>query len=209
MRQLRVNAINEVQAEDVLQAAHDICSPLTALKVLLARAEQMPIGDLKDMLRVTAVRIEQVAESLLAGARQVSRLPLKDWFAHKKMELDKGVEFRLLADPCLRFDYLVDAGLGRVLSNLVNNSIQAGASRVTLHVWRSGKEMAFAVSDDGRGFPTAVLEALEDGRSVSVGKTGNGLGLSHAQAYVGRLGGQFQVMATGLGTTIVLVRIPV
>lgn len=201
----------EVESQDVLQAAHDICSPVSALKILVAKADQIPLTDLKQMLALTVVRIEQVTESLLASARtekQALGLTLCNWFEQKKLELDMEVELVLLADSGVRYGFLVDGGMARVLSNLVNNAVDAGATRVTLHVWKTDCDMAFAVSDDGHGFPGEVVRALEQGRSISVGKDGHGLGLSHAYRYAKARGGQFQLVITHPAVKLVLVRIP-
>jgi signal transduction histidine kinase len=96
--------------------------------------------------------------------------------------------------------------LGRVLRNLILNSIQATTpgGRITLEVGRSEGRARLAVSDTGCGIPPERLGAIfED--FVTTKRRGLGLGLPIARKIVEQLGGTIRVDSeVGRGTTFTI-----
>ncbi|WP_286220215.1 sensor histidine kinase [Marinobacter apostichopi] len=79
-------------------------------------------------------------------------------------------------------------------TNLVNNSLEAGATAVAVQVVAEGSELVIRVVDNGPGFPSAeagrLLEAFYTTKSH-----GTGLGLAVVQAVVKAHQGQFHIEA--------------
>ena len=91
--------------------------------------------------------------------------------------------------------------LMRVLQNLFKNSLDAGATRVTVTFARRGGQVEMTVSDNGAGMdPDRVKRALHGGFSTK--STGTGLGLSICRHLVGTHGATFGLESVrGKGTT--------
>ncbi|MBD5092563.1 MAG: ATP-binding protein [Clostridiales bacterium] len=83
------------------------------------------------------------------------------------------------------------------ISDVAQNSIDAGARHLRIAVEVDEERVSFEVSDDGQGMDKEVLTAaLEDGRSFK-GSTGIGLTLVRADAK------QFEISSEkGIGTTV-------
>lgn len=92
-------------------------------------------------------------------------------------------------------------------TNLVNNSLEAGATAVAVQVVAEGSELVIRVVDNGPGFPSAeagrLLEAFYTTKSH-----GTGLGLAVVQAVVKAHQGQFHIEALGQGGAVATLRLP-
>lgn len=91
--------------------------------------------------------------------------------------------------------------------NLVNNSLEAGASRVELSLTGVRDELEIAVTDNGLGFPEhrpdQLMEAFYTTKSH-----GTGLGLAVVQAVVRAHNGQFSLAPVPEGGARASVRLP-
>lgn len=121
--------------------------------------------------------------------------------------------------------------LSRVISNLINNSVEAsvGAGRIAIAVrqYADQGQGAIIISDQGRGISPEVLERIEvrgqlmndqvlgiGGRQVqsktgesAIERFGNGtgLGIQHARQTILRAGGEFSIHSReGVGTIVTL-----
>jgi hypothetical protein len=97
--------------------------------------------------------------------------------------------------------------LRRVLSNLIDNSVEACGERGSVQVGIKGdaRHVTITVTDNGRGIPSELLPRL--GRlGETYGKAqGSGLGLHHAMGALARWGGQLTIAsALNKGTTVTL-----
>lgn len=228
----------EAQSEKALiklskQVAHDIRSPLSTLNVVLGTTVSLP--EQKRILARSAIkRINDIATNLL-----FENVP-KDGSAESKTDSEisvhllssvldelvseKRIQFRSLLN--VEIDYQPDAqsyGLfsavylsqfKRMLSNLINNAVEALPSRrgiVRLTLAGQSKEIVIEVSDNGKGIPAHILPQLGQlGKSFGKEGTesGSGLGLYHARTSVESWGGRFEIESTvGKGTTI-RIRLP-
>ena len=75
-------------------------------------------------------------------------------------------------------------------TNLVNNSIEAGATSVSLNLRDCGHELAIDVCDNGPGFDCAMAPRLQEA-FYTTKSHGTGLGLAVVQAVVGAHQGRF------------------
>lgn len=100
--------------------------------------------------------------------------------------------------------------LGRALSNLIENGIEARASDTAKVIIRLSEPKAnsvcIEVTDFGRGMSPELLSRIGE-RGVTSGKEkGNGLGIYHARTLVESIGGQFKIESkVGIGTSIFLI----
>jgi signal transduction histidine kinase len=195
--------------------AHDIRGPLTALRALAATSV-----DRSELLAATIRRIDDLAEDLLrrgslseAGddAVPVPIAPARAslGFCSAAEVAAALIEEMRLRHPSRRLELRVAEGargvhvglsaaaLARVLSNLLENALQASSAEqpVWLVLEEAGTELCLSVLDQGTGIPEDVLAKL--GREeISRGKTGgHGLGVKGAFALVNAAGGRFDILS--------------
>ncbi|WP_150305585.1 sensor histidine kinase [Pseudomonas saliphila] len=68
--------------------------------------------------------------------------------------------------------------VGSVVANVINNSIRYARSAIQLHASMRDGQLSIAISDDGEGYPPAMIERQSDyvmGIDLSTGSTGLGL----------------------------------
>lgn len=203
----------ESRAELALQVAHDIRSPLGALKAVSAGL-QGGAPEVRELLSVAIGRITGIAESLLEE-RKSHFLPIKDWFetllSEKRTEWGaRGTEVRLegeIAPGCDRLTPALDiVSLQRVLSNLINNSYEALAGvsgsilvKVDCAVSEAGKQnLLLSIHDSGPGFGAGPFKPES-----------HGLGVTGARIAAEKAGGKLEILERGpLGGASVSVILP-
>ncbi|MDX1458253.1 MAG: ATP-binding protein [Marinobacter sp.] len=145
----------------------------------------------------TRLAEELSAEALVQGLRG----------AIEALNLANGVEVSLDANlPELSLLCNREALVG-ACTNLVNNSIEAGASRVTVSLARAAQGLEIQVSDNGPGFvaeqSSQLMEAFYTTKSH-----GTGLGLAVVQAVVKAHQGEFILQASEHGGACATIRLP-
>lgn len=145
----------------------------------------------------TRLAEELSAEALVQGLRG----------AIEALNLANGVEVSLEANlPELSLLCNREALVG-ACTNLVNNSIEAGASRVTVSLARAAQGLEIQVSDNGPGFvaeqSSQLMEAFYTTKSH-----GTGLGLAVVQAVVKAHQGEFILQASEHGGACATIRLP-
>lgn len=217
------------RAELAEQVAHDIRSPLTALEA--AAADMAALSEMKRLqIRSALARIRDIANGLLerrktetrddgsaASGSNSSPQPLSSLIepvvSEKRLALgpDSLIDVKSSDDAgsCGLFVRADPVEFKRVLSNLINNAVEAlvgnsGTVRVTASALDG--QILIAVNDDGKGMPPDVLAKLGQ-RGASFGKAGgSGLGLHHARASAEGWGGRLEIASEiSEGTTVTLV----
>jgi signal transduction histidine kinase len=215
------------RCEVARQLAHDIQAPLVALQVVHSRAAELPPA-VQELLREATGRIAAMAADLVttqggqslrptqAPALQgVALVPLLQAIVAEKqahggspagppITLQVAQSARTLGVACEA------SSLARVLSNIVDNAVQASltGSRIEVRLTDHTTSVCIAIKDFGCGMPPEILAQV--GRyGLTAGKAhGKGLGLHHAQQVMHSLGGTLTVIsARGQGTTVTL-RLP-
>lgn len=202
------------------QVAHDIRSPLAALDSALKDVSQLP-EEKRLLIRGAACRIRDIADDLLdknraapaAGPCLLSGL-IEEIAAEKRLQFREraGVAVAVKTDPAAAGLRALArrAELGRALSNLVNNGVEAleRGGTVTIGLARDGEFAALTVTDDGKGIPPEILAGL-GARGQTVGKAGGcGLGLYQARTAAESCGGSLAITSEpGKGTSVTL-RLP-
>jgi len=209
------------------QVSHDIRSPLAALDMAVKEANELP-EDLRLIIRSSVSRIRDIANNLLSKNR-AQKSGEGELAQEKKIETillssaieslvsEKRMQFRSKLGVQIDFDITTESyGLfskvelrefKRILSNLINNSVEAlkegGNVRVALSAAQDKVEIK--VSDNGKGIPPEILAKLGQ-KGETFGKAeGNGLGLYHARTTLESWGGGLKFESTvGVGTTIII-----
>lgn len=92
-------------------------------------------------------------------------------------------------------------------TNLVNNSIEAGATSVRLNLRGCDHELAIEVSDNGPGFDPAMAPRLQEA-FYTTKSHGTGLGLAVVQAVVNAHQGRFAMTSNGQGGAQARIHLP-
>ncbi|OGR66624.1 MAG: hypothetical protein A2X31_04705 [Elusimicrobia bacterium GWB2_63_22] len=219
--QTRLAALSALAA----QVAHDIRSPLAALDTALKDVTGLP-EEKRELISAAAGRIRDIADDLLKKNRQGAVEPplaagqlapqLLPGLIVPVIE-EKRLQYRGAAGVAIEMAFAAGAsglrarvdpaGFGRLLSNLVNNSVEAleRGGRVAVGLARRGSLAAITVRDDGKGIPAELLGRL-GGRGETHGKAGgSGLGLYHARTAVEAWGGSLAISSEpGKGTTVTI-----
>jgi signal transduction histidine kinase len=201
------------QVELARQVAHDIRSPLAAFQAVLTDVDGME-ESARTLLRSAIQRIRGIADQMLERGRSVER-PVAAWVA---LLTEQVVEEKRLQYPQVQIlngfspfpPVAVLCGLSdwkRVLSNVLENAIQAseGSVRIEIRAVYEEARLRIEIQDHGRGIPTEVLTRIGE-RGFSFGKdSGTGLGLSFVRERLALWGGELRVASqVGLGTTVTL-----
>ncbi len=206
----------------VASLAHQIRTPLSAAILYGGHLSQEDLDEemrqrCASRLMSRLTHLEQQVRDMLIFARGETRLAEELSAETLVSALDSAVEGLKLASGttvsivdevsgdcrlmCNR-DALVGA-----CTNLVNNSLEAGATAVAVQVVAEGSELVIRVVDNGPGFPSAeagrLLEAFYTTKSH-----GTGLGLAVVQAVVKAHQGQFHIEALGQGGAVATLRLP-
>jgi signal transduction histidine kinase len=213
------------------QVAHDIRSPLAALDMLLGTINGLP-AESGALLQSSITRIRKISEGLLEKTRQksdqVPSLERSESFAPynvctllEEIVSEKRYEYKNC--PKLKIDldikgnvrscssFIDQTDFKRVISNLINNSVDATHSSgiITIAVIRDKNQLVVTVKDNGHGIPKEVQSKLWKQGFTTKMQTGNGLGLFNAKRCISEWGGSVELNSDeGIGTSITL-RIPI
>jgi signal transduction histidine kinase len=217
------------------QVSHDIRSPLTALGLMTENIPQIP-EDKRIIIRSAVNRINDIANQLLQKSKdskhnnQTNIQNIENNVILKDIELigplvdrivsEKRVQFRDFEQIEISIDLKNTYGLfiavnsielKRVISNLINNSIEALPNKmgqIKLLFTSDDTNIYLNIEDSGIGIPNHILDRLGE-KGFSYGKedeqSGNGLGIYHAKKIIESSGGTFKILSElGTGTKIIL-----
>lgn len=208
--------------ENNQQVAHDIRSPVESINALLKMVE-IEDPDLKAALDKAVHRANSVASFLLKPEQKTAAIG-KTILDFTAVIQDIAIEKRplfiegqiLVQSPkfLVGKSALPAESLSRILSNVVDNAIQAcdHDRRVTIKLSQNDEIVEIAVQDSGRGISEELLNRIgEKGLSLrpSNQPVGTGRGVYSAKKALEEVGGSIQFSSlAGLGTTVLL-KIPV
>jgi two-component system sensor histidine kinase TctE len=199
---LRLDAALGVQQRFVADAAHQLRTPLAALKVqiehTLRKSQSLQDGEALEHMRRSVERLVRLTNQLLTLARAEPGAESRNRFAPVDLRalafetgsacvpraLEQGADLgfaggeapvRVMGDALL---------LGELLRNLLDNALAHGRrdGRITLGV-EEGERPALYVEDDGPGIPEAERARVfaRFHRVPGTGAAGSGLGLAIVQ----------------------------
>ena len=219
------------------QVSHDIRSPLAALDGAIQDIAILP-EQTRILIRSAVYRINDIANLLTANSGVYGTLqenyPLISGDLQKPsrrkillsslIELilsEKRLEYRsrlainietTLAAPLYGiFAFINDYEMKRVISNLINNSIEAMATDVSVRTEaeKDGTSVTIVVSDNGEGINSHLLAKLGN-PGVTYGKqNGSGVGLFHAKSIVEQWAGRLEIISSRKKGTEVRIHLPV
>lgn len=222
------------------QVAHDIRSPLSALNLMIPSMNVLPednrviirqaiqrINDIandllnkKNALDKTNEASQNIDQSTPSNAKINSSAsvfllaPVIDAIvSEKRIQYRDKINVQIDIDLTDSYGLFINFNLvelKRIISNLINNSIEAllnNSGRINVKILSNKKSVFIQITDTGQGIPPQVLKTLGN-RGVSYNKenslaSGSGLGLYHAKTTIEQLGGKFEMQSElGLGTQI-------
>lgn len=226
------------------QVAHDIRSPLMALRALSeTHSLKSDISiERAELMRSIAQRIEGIADNLLLRTRQskeslkvaLEPVGLKDSEAERSSSLSAKDLLKIVADAMeekraeisivaksirihftpelpsevLEFRYLVEeGGVRRIISNVLNNSIDAISSDgfISVDVDALESEFTLRIRDNGVGIEDEVQKRLFEPGFTESKPSGNGLGLYHAKNWLEERRGKISIVSeVGRGTVVAI-----
>ncbi len=223
----RINQLSYAEALGTIsrQVAHDIRSPLSALQILASLNHQMS-QDHHSLLTGATKRITEIANNMLQHAkkpqvapeklieinlkRTVLQLIKEKQFEHNKKKVQ--ISFRNEADTRATQVALPAGQIERIISNLVNNSVEAGASRIVVSMKSCGGIQTLTVFDNGEGISNLdLVRRCQSGVSLKTGAASNshsGLGLSHAKSVISAAGGKLRIRSKTKNGTAIWMRLP-
>jgi signal transduction histidine kinase len=211
------------------QVAHDIKSPLTAMLMMEDEFRKLP-EESRRLFKAATARITDIvnkhpSKSSEAPPEDITLkvLPVSARSREPLTELidsvieEKRIEFRNNKEIHFRFDrercgeevwVLVEpVEFKRVVSNLVNNAVEACLSGGVIEVLclQSSERIEVQVRDSGVGIPLEIIKSLGR-RGATFGKAnGSGLGLFHAREVVSAFGGELKLESQeNFGTTVTI-----
>ncbi|WP_163835642.1 ATP-binding protein [Spartinivicinus ruber] len=227
-RMANLEGINQMAA----QVAHDIRSPLTALELIAEQSIDAIPERNRIIFRCAIESINDIANGLLVVEREqnVNKDPAKQKISTQLLSTlleevisEKRIQYR--RQPGVSLQLHIDNNayglfvnvhantLRRVLSNLINNAVEAKGDQpsinIQLRLRELNKKAAITITDNGQGIPNGLINQVLK-RGVSVGKQGNtGLGLSHAKTTVESWDGHFALASEPSVGTQVTIALPI
>jgi signal transduction histidine kinase len=201
------------------QVIHDIRSPIAALNVL-SESDDLPEEE-KTLLATVSNKLKEITQDLHEQGKDLreekisldeeekSNLVslLQELKKEKELEFKKSIKVTLLFGPeTERVNVPIKRiTLSRILSNIVNNAVEANSSEVLVETKHENSECFLTISDNGKGISQDQLErVLEKGYSFEK-SSGTGLGLSYAKEVMENSGGHLKISSRlGQGTQITL-----
>jgi len=222
----RLSSSRDAQRAFVSDAAHELRSPLTALKLQLQLLQRAPDADARDAAIATLgegiERAARLVEQLLTLARSepgASAAPFEqsDLSALVRSAVSdvvplahaRGSTLELFAEE--RIDVLGDpAALSALARNLADNAVRYSppGARIELRVASEAGAPILQVDDSGPGVPRDEREHVFDRfyRRASSTEPGTGLGLAIVRGVAERHGAAVELGESPLGGLRVTVR---
>ena len=206
--------------EQAQQIAHDIRSPIAALRVVERELYTLP-SETRQITRAAIDRIKAVADGLLHAQAPQAKLkaealyPLLESIVSEKRQQYKDQSALSITtevkDHCDNMSAQINPiDFIRIVSNLIDNSVQAfnlskDSQQIQIELCRSEDRVLVSVIDNGDGFAAELREKLGT-RGASYGKTaGNGLGLYHARSTLESWKGLLRIHSNpGAGSQVIL-----
>jgi signal transduction histidine kinase len=234
-QEIRDLAVSSRLGELAAQVAHDIRSPLAVLKLIESDPKSVS-GEARTYLQAAVSRIHDIASDLLSKQKsshkshKAETAPSYDVYVKGSYPIDmsqffedlvrlKSVEFKMKSELRITFDaarltdpvcIAIDPNkLNRVLSNLINNSVEAFSKNVVLGASGNSTFLFIQIADDGSGIPSSVLECLGEKGMSHDKEGGHGLGLFGAKSAIESVGGSLRINSSVGEGTVVTLAVPI
>lgn len=207
VNQYELNAIEQIKEQlekAILQAIHDIQSPLSSLLMLANKTSKLNPNDLK-------ARINGILKSVLQPVKEITDTTLTDEviivpsviekiIAEKECEYaNLPITFQSNIRECKNAMSIVGNldDFNRMLSNLINNAVEAVANKpgvITINCdCDDGKFVKISIEDNGQGMPEEVKTRILNNERVTDKTSGQGLGFTHTRETLAKCGGKLAI----------------
>lgn len=201
----------ELQGRMTAQLAHDLNTPIATLRGALEELASLrpPEGsEERAMLEIAQRQVTRLSET-------VSRYMRLTRFEVERVSISLQDLIKDIASPDLSLDITnadavvhVDVELiRRVLSNLIKNSVEAGAKTITLFARIDGPHLLLSILDNGCGMNARTRQQALDG-FYTTKADGTGLGLAFARRVALAHGGDLEVAGAEGRGTLIRIRVP-
>lgn len=204
------------QENIAIQVAHDIRSPLLVLTRILKSLTALPERK-RIEVRNAIQRVTDIANNLLSEYKnndkkiEISSEPvfimLDSIISEKRIETDGlsiDIQLKISDNTYGVFVQVNKTDFKRVISNLINNSIEAVRNRrgeINASLERINNEVLIRVNDNGCGIPKDKLKSVLEGASIGKNE-GSGLGLPYAVRKILQWSGRYILNSQlNIGTT--------
>ncbi|MBX2967133.1 MAG: HAMP domain-containing histidine kinase [Cyclobacteriaceae bacterium] len=224
-RELERNQRERAWREIAQQVAHEIKNPLTPMKLMLQQAERIQDSDpqkAEKIKRTIASLLSQVdtldgiASSFSAFAKMpepvMQQVELVALIKNAMRLHESNVSVHLSTDVDAVYVQGDEQLLGRILSNIILNSMQAARAdeplAVQISVQRTVDVVKISIADNGTG----IDEQLRDKIFLphfSTKKSGSGLGLAIARQGIEQMGGRIWFKSTIGEGSVFCIEMPV
>jgi len=213
LKQVKKANSEKDKREMALKVAHDIRSPLIVLE---AATENLNDESSSRIIKNATAEISEILSKLLQQEKIDKELKethilhvLIDIINNKKLEYsnDLKIELKNTPESYDAFSNLQASELKMILSNLINNGIEASepdSVKIGLELDLKDDFISIIVTDKGKGVPEEILDKLGS-KKISSKSHGNGIGFYNARKYLEEIGGKLKIKSmTGFGTKVTI-----
>jgi signal transduction histidine kinase len=203
-----------------LQVTHDIGSPLAGLEAIVQSTSLVLPEKERTAIRNAAGRIRDISNTLLQKAQhnlqdnsplsqQLLQTLVNQVISEKRVQYSQiKIEAKFNESSYGLFAFIRASDFCRVLSNLINNAIEAidSVGCITISLFSLEKNVIIEIKDNGKGIANDILNKLGK-LGVTHGKPqGIGMGLYHAINTIDGWGGKLDIQSeAGQGTTVQII----
>jgi CheY-like chemotaxis protein len=222
-KKMKINqlAIHEEVASVSRQVAHDIKSPLAALKMAIETFNEIP-SDKKHFIKRSVERIDDIINDLHQKSRREDKREdkqeaillmssvINSVISEKRLTLNNKEITILNTTPeqfQLTFARANRSVIKRMISNLLNNAIEAlPAQSGLIEIQFSELNQTWckmSIKDNGKGIPPHLIEQIKQKHFTHDKIGGQGLGLSYVQEQILHWQGELNITSqVNIGTLI-------
>lgn len=211
----------EELTKTALQVAHDIASPIAVLEVIESTISNIP-DESKAIIRSAISQIRGISSTLLSKARnefnsgmaskQMLCLLVTQIVSEKQLQYKEKINIHVSMpqDAYLLFAKINPLDFCRVLSNLINNAIDAiqDDNRIALTIESANEKIFIIIKDYGKGIAEERLQHLGRLGQSFEKSNGTGIGLNHAFNIIKEWGGEIRITSELEKGTSVILQIP-
>lgn len=182
------------------QVAHDIRSPLAALDMITSDLTSLP-EEKRIIIKSSVLRIKDIANGLIAKNQANNSgttkpevnfiLPLvEEIMTEKRIQYENNkninLEFEIGVDAYDLFGFFNEGQFKRVISNIIDNSVDACEQngKIVVSLSKVDNQISISITDNGKGIPADVIPRLMIKGFSYEKPSGSGLGLYHAKEMV-------------------------
>lgn len=216
IKDMRLQLLNK-ESLVLHQVLHDIRSPVFVLNKIMS--SDFSNIDKDKLLKYSLGRIQSTLDDIYLKSKNEYKINMEIDLSEmiNSIVTEKKVQFKNVANISLenKIDGSVyisvnGSDLERVLSNLINNAVEAGgpSPRAFITLQSSVEEVEIVISDGGYGFPKEIINKVGQER-VTQGKqnlkdSGSGLGLLHAFQKIKEMDGIIEIQSSENGSNVII-----